>query len=244
MKYAVLMILIAVVVFVSCKKTNSSNASVLFYNATWSLPAITAAWNGSEIITTAIAQGQSSGTADSPYAKVPAGTNLITLKAGTNTLLDKNIYAAASTGSSFIFFDTTIVATPVFPVRILQLTDDLSLPDTGQLKYRVLNLVPDPAVKVDIWLVNGTSDSMRLDTAGGFAGAAAVASTIQTFNTLPFHGGNYTVKVKKTATEQVYISVADYPFAIKGIYSIIFSGLLTGTGSTGFKLSVLHHPPQ
>ncbi|HTE09878.1 MAG TPA: DUF4397 domain-containing protein [Chitinophagaceae bacterium] len=241
MKYVVLMILIAMVVFISCKKTNSSNASVLFYNATWSLPAITAAWNGNEIITTAIAQGQSSGTADSPYAKVPAGTNLITLKAGANTLLDKNIYAAASAGSSFIFFDTSTVAAPV---RILQLTDDLSLPDTGQLKYRVLNLVPDTSVKVDIWLVNGASDSMRLDSAGVFAGTAAVASSIQSFNALPFHGGNYTVKIKKTATEQVYIAVANYPFAIKGIYSIIFSGLLTGTGSTGFKLSVLHHPPQ
>ncbi|MEO5591990.1 MAG: hypothetical protein ABIR15_09705 [Chitinophagaceae bacterium] len=238
MRYVVWMILIAVVVFVSCKKSNSANAGVLLYNATWSLPAITAAWNGAGIVTSAIAQGQSSGTADSAYIQVPAGTNLITLKAGANTLLDKNIYAAAAAGSSFIFFDTSTAAAPT---RIVQLTDDLSLPDTFQLKYRMLNLVPDTSVRVDIWLVNGITDSARLDTASSFVGTTAIASSMQTFNILSFHGGNYTIKIKKTGTGQVYISMPGYPFAIKGIYSIIFSGLLTGTGNAGFKLSVLHH---
>jgi hypothetical protein len=241
MKYVLLIILIAACVFVSCKKTNSTNTSVMFYNATWSLPAITAAWNGSEIIATAIAQGQSSGTAASPYIQVPAGTNLITLKAGTNTLLDKNIYASAAAGSSFVFFDTSTIAAPV---RVLQLKDDLSLPDTAQLKYRILTLVPDAGVKVDIWLVNGATDSIRLDTAGSFIGTTAVASSVESFTAIKYHGENYKVKVKKTGTEQLYVPAIDYSFAIKGIYSIIFSGLPTGAGSTAFKLSVLRHPAQ
>ena len=242
MKYIGWLILIAAVVFVSCKKTNSVNASVLFYNATWSLPAITAAWNGGDIVTTPIAQGQSSGRNDSAYIQVPAGTNLITVKAGTTTLLDKNIYTAAAQGTSFIFFDTTNVTTTTAPARILQLTDDLTLPDTFQLKYRVLNLVPDTSVKVDFWLVNGATDSVRIaDSASAFAGTTVQAASVQTFTTIPYHGGNYTLKAKKTGTEQVYISVANYPFAIDGIYSILFSGLLSGTGGTAFKLSVIHH---
>ena len=240
MRYIVLMIIVTAIVFVSCQKTNSVNASVLFYNATWSLPAITAAWNGGDIVTTAIAQGQSSGRNDSAYLQVPAGTNLITVKAGANTLLDKNIYAAAGQGTSFIFFDTTNVTTTTSPARILQLTDDLTLPDTSHINYRVLNLVPD-TIKVDIWLVNGATDSIRLDTAGAFAGTMVEASSLQTFTTISYYGGNYTVKVKKTGTEEVYIKLDNYPFTIKGIYTIIFSGLLAGTGNTGFKLSVIHH---
>jgi len=162
MKYFAFVILIAVVVFVSCKKTNSTTTSVLFYNGTWSLDAITAAWNGGSIIASPLAQGQSSVKADSAYIQVPAGTNLITVKAGSTTLLDKNIYSMAAAGSSFIFFDTS---TATAPVRIMQLTDDLSLPDTGTFKYRIINLVPDTGVKADIWLVNGVTDSVRLDSA-------------------------------------------------------------------------------
>jgi len=238
MKYFAFVILIAVVVFVSCKKTNSTTTSVLFYNGTWSLDAITAAWNGGSIIASPLAQGQSSVKADSAYIQVPAGTNLITVKAGSTTLLDKNIYSMAAAGSSFIFFDTSMATAPV---RIMQLTDDLSLPDTGTFKYRIINLVPDTSVKTDIWLVNGVTDSVRLDSANTFIGSTAEAAAVQNFDTTTYRRAAYTVKFKKTGTEEIYASVAAYPFAAQGIYSIMFSGLLNGTGSTGFKLSVLHH---
>ncbi|MEO6314818.1 MAG: hypothetical protein ABIU63_18250 [Chitinophagaceae bacterium] len=234
-------IFLCAVVYVSCKKTNDINANVLLYNASWSLPAVAAAWNSNEILSTPIAQGKSSGSADSPYIKVSAGTNLITVKAGSSTLLDKNIYAAAASGTSFFLFDTSKT---LAPVRILQLTDDLNLPDTFKLKYRMLYLVPDTSVKVDVWLVNGTTDSVRLDTAGVFIGATKAAADVQTFKPISFYGGNYTVKIKRTGTQQVYIAVNDYPFAIRGIYSMVFSGLLNGAGNAGLKLSVLRHPSQ
>jgi hypothetical protein len=241
MKYVFLLLLVVTGIFAACKKTSSYNSGVLFYNATWSLPAVTAAWNGAAIVATGLAQGQSSGTADVPYIQVPAGTNLVTIKAGTAALLDKNIYAAAAASSSFIVFDS---GTAVAPTVILQLTDDLTKPDTALLKYRVIDLVPDAATSIDVWLVNGTTDSIRLDTAGVFIGTAPAASTVQIFATVSYHGGNYTVKVKKTGTEQVYASVAAYPFAVQGIYTIFFSGLPAGTGGAAFKLSVLHHPSQ
>ena len=238
MKYIVLVMVMAAVVLVSCKKTNSTNARVLLYNASWSLPAITAAWNGGDIVTSAIAQGQSSGTVDSPYLQVPAGTNLVTIKAGSTTLVDKNIYTTAAGGNSFIFFDTS---SGTAAVRILQLSDELSLPDTAQLKYRTLNLVPDTSIKADIWLVNGITDSVRLDSAKSFIGTTPDASSAGNFTAIKYHGQNYTVKIKKTGTQELYVAPVIYPFAIKGIYSFVFSGLPNGSGSTGLKLSVLHH---
>ena len=239
MKY-VLLLLVGTGVFVSCKKANGYNANILFYNASWSLPSISAAWNDGSVVSS-LAQGKVSGTADAPYLQVPAGTNLVTIKAGSTALLNKNIYTASAKGSSFIVFDTS---TGSFPVRILQLTDDLTLPDTTQVKYRILNLVPDTAVHVDIWLVNGATDSIRLDTAGSFIGSTVAASAAEPFTSFSYTGNRYTVKVKKTGTQQVYTSLANYMFAKQGIYSIIFSGLLTGTGATALQLSVLYHHTQ
>lgn len=240
MKQFLLILCAGIISLLSCKKTNNVSARVLFYNASWSLPAIAASLNGTSVIANPLAPGQGSGTADSPYVQVPAGTNAITVNTSSTNFLDKNIYAPAASGTSFIFFDTSKLASPA---RMLQLTDDLALPDTFQLKYRVLNLVPDTAFKVDIWLVNGSIDSMRLDTASVFAGSTVAASSLQTFKVLSFHGGSYTVKVKKTGTQEVSLSLASYPFAINGIYTVILSGLVPGSGNTGFKLSVLRHPP-
>ncbi|MEO5682132.1 MAG: DUF4397 domain-containing protein [Chitinophagaceae bacterium] len=239
MRYVLLMIVMAVVFFTSCNKTNSSNANVLLYNATWSVNSISAAWNGTSIVTAAIAQGMSSGTRAVAYLQVPAGTNLVTLKAGSDTLVDKNIYTLSSAGTSFLFFDTSavIAARP----RILQLTDILTQPDTGQISYRFIHASPDTGTRVDVWLVNGITDSVRLDTAGLFIGKEAAASAVQSFTAISYNVKAYTVKIKKTGTQILYASVANYPFVKRGIYSIIFSGLPAGTGNAGFKLSVLQH---
>ncbi len=242
MKYNLLLIAFAAVVFVCCKKTNSSNTNVLFYNGTWSLPAITAAWNNNSIITTAIAQGQSSGTADKPYLQEPAGTNLLTLQAGTNTLVNKNIYSTYASGSSFLFYDTTVATGGT--VRILQLTDDFTPPDTAEINYRFIDLAPDTGLTADVWLVNGVTDSLRLDSAAVFIGPSALASSVQAFTTIKYHGQSYTIKIKKTGTEDLYASVSNVSFTVKSIYSIIFSGLLNGAGNTGLKISVLHHATQ
>jgi Domain of unknown function (DUF4397) len=239
MKYGLLIILIAAGVFCSCKKTNSSNANVLFYNATWSAPAITAAWNGDNIITTALAQGQSSGTNNKPYLQVPAGTNLVTLKAGNDTLANKNIYADASAGNSIFFFDTSAVAGST--VRILQVTDNLTPPDTAQINYRFINFSPDTSATADVWLMNGATDSIELKAAAAFIGKDAVATSVPAFTAVKYHQQTYTIKIKKAGTEILLASIAGYIFTARGVYSIIFSGLSTGTGSTGFKLFVLYH---
>lgn len=229
--------LLLLCVFTACKKTSSYNAGVLLYNGSWSLPALSAKWSGNAIASGSLAQGAVSGRADSPYVPVPAGTNLVTVIAGTNTLLDKNIYTGTDTYNSFVVFDTSAVSSSP---QVLQLTDDLTKPDTAQLKFRVLHLVPD-TIKIDTWLVNGTSDSLRLDTAGVFIGkdAGAAASSLQTFTAATFHGGNYAVKVKKSGTQQVYAVLPAQTILEQGIYTVIFSGLTNGSGAAALKVSVL-----
>jgi len=229
--------LLLLVVLAACKKTSSYNAGVLLYNGSWSLPALSAQWSGNAIVSGSLAQGVVSGTADSPYVPVPAGTNLVTIIAGANTLLDKNIYTGTDTYNSFVVFDTSAVSSSP---QVLQLTDDLSIPDTAQLKFRVLHLVPD-TIKIDTWLVNGTSDSLRLDTAGAFIGkdAGAIASGLQTFTSTSFHGGSYSVKVKKSGTEQLYASLPAQSFLVQGIYTFVFSGLTNGSGAAALKVSVV-----
>jgi len=224
----------------ACKKGNSSNANVLLYNASWSLPAVSAYWNGNNIMANALAQGQSSGTSQAPYLQVPAGTSLVTLKAGTDTLVDKNIYAPVAGGNSFLFFDTSMSKAPA---RVLQLTDDLTPPDTARIKYRFINFSPDTSVIADLWLVNGSTDSLKIKSSIVFVGSTVTASGLPAFEVPDFkyRGQAYTIKIKRSGTDMVLASIPNYVFAVQGVYSIIFSGLSTGSGNTGLKLSVLHH---
>lgn len=224
----------------ACKKTSSYNAGVMLYNGSWSIAAVAANWSGNAIVPAALAQGGVSGRADSPYVAVPAGTNLVTVLAGSNTLLDKNIYTGTASYNTFIVYDTSLsAATP----QVLQLTDDLTKPDTGTIKFRVLHLVPD-TIKIDTWLVNGSTDSLRLDTAGAFIGkdAVASASSLQTFAPASFHGGNYVLKVKKSGTEQLYASLPAQTIFVQGIYTVFFSGQTNGTGAAALKVTLVHHP--
>ena len=227
----------------SCKKTESSSANTLFYNATWSVPAVSALWNGNKIFPSVIAQGQSSGTKLTPYLQVPAGTNLVTLKAGNDTLINKNIYTPAAGGNSFLFFDTSVNQAPA---RVLQLIDDLTPPDTARIKYRFVNLSPDTAATADLWFVNGSTDSLSLKSSIPFVGSTATASSLPAFEVPDFkyRGQPYTIKIKKAGTETLMGAVPDYVFAVQGVYSIIFSGLSTGSGPSGFTVSILHHAVQ
>ena len=223
-----------------CSKTGTINTRVIFYNATSSVATLSATWNDHALLSSALAQGQSSGSPSAPYLNAPAGTNLLTVVAGTDTLLRKNIYSKASGGTTFILYDT---AMPAGRPQILQLTDDLSLPDTATIKYRLIDLSPDSNARADVWLVNGTTDSLRLDSAAGFIGPVPSATAVQAFNSIKYHGEAYTLKIKKTGTGLVMASVNGFALVARGIYSFIFSGISSGAGATGPKITVLQHEP-
>ncbi len=238
MKHVVFFFSIVIVLF-SCKKTAVAPARLLIYNATYTIDALSASWNGVGITPSPLSEGQVTGNADAPYLLLPAGTNNLVLKSGTTPLIDKNIYTNSINGYSMIVWDTNAVAGTS---NIIVVPDDLTVPDTASVNIRRMYLSP-AADTVDLWLVNSTlADSVRLDSAAVFIGAGAVPSQVQSFGNYKYHNGSsYTVKVKRTGTEEVLASVVSYPFLEKGIYSIIYSGLSTGTGGAGPRLSVLRH---
>src|SRR5262245_51476476 len=81
--------------FISCKKTEDITTKLLLHNATYDLTDLTASWNGNNITVSALAQGQTTGTAAASYQLLAAGTNNINLQSANTTLYNKNIYAAA-----------------------------------------------------------------------------------------------------------------------------------------------------
>lgn len=239
MKYPVFILSIALIL-AGCKKTTVvAPAKLLIYNATYIIDALTASWNGVAITPAPLAEGQVTGTPEAPYLLLPAGTNNLVLKNGSTLLIDKNIYTSNTGGYSMIVWDTNAVAATS---NILVIPDDLTTPDTAAVNIRRIFISP-AADTVDLWLVNSSlADSARLDSAAVFIGAAALPSQVQAFGSYKYHNGSsYTVKVKRSGTEEVLASVANYPFMEKGIYSIVYSG--NEAAVSGLKLSVLKHSP-
>ncbi len=238
MKYLLLSVML-LSLFTACKKSAGTTSRVLVCNAGYSQTNLTGSWDGFAFLSTGLAQGQVSGKPDSPYARVAAGTNNIILKLGSSVLLDKNIYASPTGGYSVVLYDTNAL---VPSNRILVLTDDLTRPDTFSIRFRTLDCVPTQD-SVDIWLVNQTqADSIRLDSASAYIGSTVLEENIQPFAVAKYYGGVYSVKVKKTGTEQVLATLNNYPFNIQEIYSIVYSGIPAGTGPSGLKITVFRHP--
>jgi hypothetical protein len=239
MKKFLFVILIGITGFIACKKTAGTTSKILVINATYSISALTAELNGIAITQSALAQGQTCGTADAPYQILPAGTNNILLKSGTSVLSDKNLYMGSASGYSILVYDTGQSAGTA--KNILQLTDDLTLPDTASIGFRFINCVPD-TLPADVWLVNSNgADSAILTSNAAFIGATATASALQAFNAIRYPGQSYSIKVKIAGTQELVAAASNYLFKERGIYSFVYSGLPAGSGATARKLSVIHH---
>ena len=242
MKYHWFVLLIVIAGFVSCKKTAGTTSKIMVLNATYSIPALAAELNGIPITNTALSQGQVSGTANAPYQNLPAGTNNIVLKSGTNILSDKNLYTGPANGYSILVYDTSQLA--VSTINTLILTDDLTLPDTASIRLRFINCVPDTLL-TDVVLVNiSGADSVLLLSNAPFIGAAASATSVEVFNAIKYHGQAYNIKVKKAGSQELLAAENNYVFIEREIYSFVFSGLPAGNGATARKLLVVHHAFQ
>jgi Domain of unknown function (DUF4397) len=242
MKYHWFVLLIGMAGFVSCKKTAGTTSKIMVLNATYSIPTLAAELNGIPITNTALSQGQVSGTANAPYQNLPAGTNNIVLKSGTNILSDKNLYTGPGNGYSILVYDTSQVTGNA--INTLILTDDLTLPDTASIRLRFISCVPDTLL-TDVVLANSSgADSVVLVSNAAFIGAAASATSVQPFNAIKYHGQAYNIKVKKAGTQELLAAVNNYVFIEREIYSFVFSGLPSGSGATARKLLVVHHALQ
>ncbi len=128
--------------------------------------------------------------------------------------------------STLVVYDT-LTATST-SLRSVMLTDDLSLPATGQVKVRFLHLANNaPAVDVTLLRTSGaTLDSVTL-TNRSFIGTTPNASTLSAFTGIP--SGIYTIRVKLAGTQTLALApVAASLNALNGIYTLFAAGTAAG----------------
>lgn len=234
MKPLFFIISIFFLLFTACKKSEGDTTRVVLYNASYSTSGLSAAWNGTGINASPLSQGQSSGQAGDLYAFLPAGTNNITVASGTTTIFDKNAYTAAGNAYTLLVYDTSAKSASL---NTLLLTDDLTLPDTTAAKCRFINCAPDTMTLIPVML--NKADTFAFPN-GSFIGRTPAATSIQGFATIK--KGRYRFLLVQNVTGIIQYSAADsVTLTPQSIYSFIYSGLKTGSGPTGIKLSMLTH---
>lgn len=229
--------LAAAVSFAACKKSTGGTTNVLVTNATVTTGALSVAWSGVSLTPAALAQGKTSGTAGAPYQVLPAGTNELVLKSGSQVLLDKNIFGGGAGHYSMLVYNSSSTATTP---DIIFLTDDLTAVDSvNHAKYRFVYCAPDTLV-LDIFLVNST-DTIGLSQS--FIGANPDASSYQSFTTVKRGTYKPFVFVAGTDFNSTPVLTADsIVLGSKGIYSLIYSGKRGSTGADSLKLVTIQHP--
>jgi hypothetical protein len=221
------------VFFAGCKKSAGGTTRLLVHNASFATTDLSVLWGGASVTPSALAQGQTTGTAAAPYVSLPAGTTSIVLKSGATVLLDKNIYGAAAGNSSVLVYNGSAASSSL---SVVLMTDDLTLPDTAYAQYRVINCVPDTAV--DIILRNAT-DTITV-SGDAFIGTTTAGSSLQTFATIKH--GTYKPLIYKAGTTTSLLSADSVVLGSQKAYSLIYSGLSTASGTGKLKLSLIYHP--
>jgi hypothetical protein len=164
------------------------------------------------------------------YLGIEPGSRKLELR--TNTTPTTVLFSAAAENfevnkaSSFIIYDT--LSSLNSSVKVLRLSDDLSLPTAGNIKVRFLHLANN-APAVDLTLVRTSvtpNDSVTL-TNRSYIGATPTASTLESFASIP--QGVYTLRVKLAGTQTVALSAALSALnAANGIFTLYAAGTTQG----------------
>jgi hypothetical protein len=237
-KRFLLLLSAGVIFFAACKKGPGVTTRLLVYNATLTTASLTATWSGTSLTPTALAQGDVTGTATAPYQAVPAGTNNIIVKSGSNVLFDKNIYGGGGIAYSLLVYDSSITA--VSP-SLLLLTDNLALTDSIQPKYRFINCSPDTTI--NLYLVDSRADTVRVE-GSTFIGKSPDPANFQSFTTMTTRTGVYTPYIYKVGSTTLLLKGADINFSSLKAYSLIYSGTSGSSGAGSLKLSVIILPVE
>jgi hypothetical protein len=145
---------------------------------------------------------------NSGYLPVLAGTKNVSIRRGVNNTDAEYVSSFSHTfekgkAYSFVVYDTTTSATA--QAKVLRLRDDLTLPEAGQSKVRVLHLAPR-ASAVDITLLRTSvtpNDSVTISNRS-YIGATANDEALSAFMAIP--RGVYTAKVKTAGTQTVLLT--------------------------------------
>ncbi len=176
------------------------------------------------------------------YLGIEPGSRKLELR--TNTTPAAVLYSAAAENfevnkaSSFIIYDTLSTANTA--LKVIRLSDDLTLPTAGNIKVRFLHLANN-APAVDLTLVRTSvtpNDSITL-TNKSYIGATPTISALEPFASIP--QGAYTLKVKLAGTQTVALTASLSALnTTNGIFTLFAAGTTQGQALTAN--AVRHNP--
>ncbi|MGN6569204.1 MAG: DUF4397 domain-containing protein [Flavipsychrobacter sp.] len=204
----------------ACKKkdtTPSNSASVMFVNGTAGADNVDATSNGTKVQSASnLAFLKGSG-----YQSVTAGSQTIAFQLTSLGTPLKTATANFTAGSHYSVFAGGIITSPTIVVT----TDDLTAPPSGNAKIRFINLSND-----------SLSETANLGTT-----AFATGITTQSYSSFTnVAAGTYTIKAGDPANISTVVSATQQVDAGK-IYTVVLTGTLSGSGTSGLTLTVFQN---
>lgn len=205
----------------SCKKDKDdspdpSKARVMFLNATLGVDTVQVK-SGSDVLVNSLLPFVSSGYRDltpgeTKISFVQPQTN-IELSSTTHNFTANNYYSVFSGGS-------------ISQLSTLIISDDLSAPETGKAKVRLVNLA-----------VENLNETF-------YIGSEEIASNIGNLSYSPFRpvsAGTYNLLVQDPANPTKIAQLSGQKLEPGKIYTVVVSGSFTGSGNAALKLTVLNN---
>lgn len=192
--------------------------------------------DGAKVTNAQLSYPGTTGVSGNPYLDVNAGIRNVKVSPnGILNVIDANLLLEANKSYSVFAYDVLGSGTTI---KVLFLSDNLKLPDTGKAHIRFLHLAPGaPAVDIEF----AKTGSASIDLANiPYVGVSPNATALSTFT--PIDAGPYTVNIRATGTTAVVLGVP-ITFTAGKIYTIYARGLMSnGVGTAlGLNASVITH---
>jgi Domain of unknown function (DUF4397) len=227
-------VLATVALFSACTKSSDNGpvttASVMFVNGSTGSTPENAEANGTAISGASnIAFLGSSG-----YQNITAGSSVsISLILASSNLTLGSSSISLTAGDNYSVFSGGAVNSPAF----MYTNDDLSAPPTGQTKIRLINLSPDSLSLTGSLKNINTGDTATL--ASGI-GRINTSTSVSAFTSIA--AGTYKLVV---ADPLNYLGTSaplqSQIFNAGKIYTVIYTGIATGTGTSAYTLTVINN---
>lgn len=171
---------------------------------------------------------------NSGYLAASVGSRTIQTRPANNAAINyinlSNQQIDFNKASTLVVYDT--LTSTSTSLRSVMLTDDLSLPASGQVKVRFLHLaINAPAVDITLLRTSAsTPDSVTL-TNRTFIGATPNAAALSAFAGIP--SGTYSIRVKLAGTQTIALTPVSVNLsALNGIYTLFAAGTAVGAPLT------------
>ncbi len=224
MKKILSIFVVAAVAFAGCSKSSNSapanSADVMFVNGCAGTASVYVTAN------TVNVPGTSNITFfnTSNYQYVTAGTESISFfvtSLGSSTPL-KTFSATFAANAHYSVFVGGLITNSTYLVT----TDDLSAPPSGDAKVRFVNL---------------STDTLSENAAVGATSIATGITSMVAGSFISVPAGSYMVKAADPSNVSTGVSTTSLSFSAGKMYTVMLTGSLTGTGTSGLTLTVLNN---